>query len=130
MANILIVDDQIDLLELTADLLERVGHTVKSSLGGVAGLVSMETGVLPDCVILDVDMPGMNGPTMAHEMLIKDVGKEKIPILLVSGRDDLLQLAAKMGTPYFLKKGDPKYGKDLIRILNLALKERTAPASA
>jgi hypothetical protein len=32
-------------------------------------------------------MPVLSGPEMAHRMLLHDAGEEKIPILLVSGRE-------------------------------------------
>jgi hypothetical protein len=67
---------------------------------------------------------------MAHEMFLHDAGEEKIPILLVSGRDDLADIAQRMGTPYFLAKATPDYGRTLLTTLDRALRERKAPAAA
>lgn len=130
MANVLIVDDDADQLGLSKKLLERAGHHVKSGSGGRAGLCSMETGELPDCVLLDVDMPEMSGPGMAHQMLLNDAGEQNIPILLVSGRHDLSEVAGRMGTPYFLTKATLDYGCNLLSILARALTERRGPTSA
>jgi hypothetical protein len=63
-------------------------------------------------------------------MLLHDAGEEMIPIVLVSGRDDLAAIAARMGTPYFLKKASADYGEVLLKILARALSEKRAPASA
>lgn len=130
MANVLIVDDDYDMAEASKELLESAGHRVRVGHGGQDGLVSLSAAPLPDCVLLDVDMPVLNGPGMAHEMLLHDAGEEKIPIVLVSGRRDLPDLAARMGTPYFLVKASPDYGDVLLGILGRALNERRAPTSA
>ena len=130
MAHVLIVDDDLDIAELSKELLESAGHLIRIGHNGEEGLASLSHAPLPDCVLLDVDMPLVNGPEMAHEMLLHDAGQEKIPILLVSGRDDLSAVAKRMGTPYFLKKASANYARVLLTILDRALTERHAPASA
>ena len=89
MANVLIVDDSSDTVALSAELLEAAGHCITTGFNGEEGLKSLNAGPLPDCVLLDVDMPVLNGPEMAHRMPLHDAGEERIPILLVSGRNDL-----------------------------------------
>jgi CheY-like chemotaxis protein len=130
MANVLIVDDNSDNVELSAELLESAGHCITKRFNGEEGLKSLNAGPLPDCVLLDVDMPVLNGPEMARRMLLHDAGEERIPILLVSGRDDLPAVAERMGTPYFLRKACPDYGEALLKVLDRALRERRAPAAA
>ena len=130
MANVLIIDDDADTVELSVDLLESAGHRTRTGRDGAEGLKSLREGALPDCVLLDVDMPVVSGPEMVHRMLLHDAGEEKIPIVLVSGRSDLPALAARMGTPYFLAKATPNYGNLLLDLLARALCERLAPASA
>ena len=130
MASILIVDDESDIVELSTELLESAGHRVQTGRNGEEGLKALAAGPLPECVLLDVDMPVLNGPGMAHAMLRHDAGEECIPILLVSGRDDLAEVARCIGTPYFLTKGAPGYGKALLELLDRALRERRAPAAA
>jgi CheY-like chemotaxis protein len=130
MASVLIVDDQSDIVEISTELLESAGHRVRSGRNGEEGLKSLDAGPLPDCVLLDVEMPVLNGPGMAHQMLLHDAGEECIPILLVSGREDLADIARCVGTPYFLAKATPDYGRALLAILDRALRERRAPAAA
>jgi CheY-like chemotaxis protein len=130
MANVLIVDDNPDSVEATTELLESAGHRIQTGKNGEEGLKSLGAGPLPDCVVLDVDMPVLSGPEMAHRMLLHDAGEERIPILLVSGRSDLSEVAARMKTPYFLTKATSDYGKTLLTVLDRALSERRAPAAA
>jgi FixJ family two-component response regulator len=74
-------------------------------------------------------MPVVSGPEMAHQMLLHDAGEEEIPIILVSGREDLAAIARSIGTPYFVAKGTEDYAKRLLAMLARALRERLAPAA-
>jgi CheY-like chemotaxis protein len=130
MANVLIVDDDPDAVELSSALFESAGHRITRGCNGEEGLKSLGAGPLPDCVLLDVDMPVLSGPEMAHRMRLHDAGEERIPIVLVSGRDDLSAIAARMGTPYFLRKATRDYGDALLKLLERALRERRSPAAA
>jgi CheY-like chemotaxis protein len=130
MANVLIVDDNPDTVHLCTELLESAGHRVTTGLNGEEGLRALSAGPLPDCVLLDVEMPVLNGPEMVHRMRLHDAGEEKIPIVLASGRTDLSAVARRMGTPYFLAKGTYGYGDALLKLLDRALVERRAPAAA
>ena len=129
LANVLIVDDDLDSMELSAELLQMAGHRVRTSRNGEEGLRSLSDGTLPDCLLLDVEMPVLNGPQMAHQMHLNDGGEEKIPILLVSGRRDLPKIAERMGTPHFLGKATRNYAEALLAMVTTALAERRAPAS-
>lgn len=130
MANVLIVDDDSDTVEASTHLLEASGHRVQTGYNGEEGLKSLGEGKLPDCVLLDVDMPVLSGPGMAHRMLLHDAGEENIPIVLLSARADLAEIAARVGTPYFLTKASTDYGDRLLELLDRALRERVAPAPA
>jgi len=101
---------------------------VRSASTGEEGLKALRAAPLPDLLVLDVDMPVLGGPGMAHKMLLHDAGEESIPILLMSGREDLPQIAAQMGTRYFLRK--PTGTGRFLEMLDRALRERNAPASA
>ena len=128
MAHLLLVDDDSDVVEAFAEVLRAEGHEVRTARTGEEGLRALRAAPLPDLVVLDVDMPVLGGPGMAHQMLLHDAGEEKIPILLVSGSDNLPQIARRMGTPYFLRK--PCDVGPFLDILGRALRERSAPSSA
>src|SRR3984893_9066476 len=72
---------------------------VQAARTGEEALEALRATPLPDAILLDIDMPVLGGPGMAHKMMLHDAGQERIPIILSSGRDDLATLAAKMGTP-------------------------------
>jgi CheY-like chemotaxis protein len=125
MAHLLVVDDDNDLVEGFGELLRGEGHEVRTASTGEEGLDVLSAAPLPDALILDVDMPVLGGPGMAHRMLLHDAGEQYIPILLMSARTDLPQIAEQMGTPYFhAKTGD--IGA-FLSLLDRVLRERRAP---
>jgi CheY-like chemotaxis protein len=128
MANLLIVDDDLEMTDASRQLLESVGHRIRVGHNGEEGLTSLSTAPLPDCLLLDLDMPVLDGQGMARQMRLRDGGQEKIPIVLISGRTDLPAVAARMGTPYFVRKACADYGRVLLEMLALALVERRPPA--
>ena len=128
MANLLLVDDDGDLIETLAEVLRDSGHDVRTACDGEDGLRALHDAPLPDVIVLDVDMPVLSGPGMAHAMLLHDAGQERIPVMLVSGSPDLEQVAERMGTPYFLAKGGQV--KEFLDTLGRAVRERVAPSSA
>jgi CheY-like chemotaxis protein len=128
MADLLLVDDDHDVAEVFREILGGHGHEVRTAKTGHEGLLALRAAPLPDLVILDVDMPIMTGPAMAHEMLVHDMGEERIPVILVSARHDLPEIAGRMGTPYFLRKtGDVGA---FLRMIERVLRERHAPSCA
>lgn len=60
MAKILVVDDDARNLRLAVTVLEEAGHKVLSAEGGVEG-VEAALAHAPDLVLMDVQMPGMDG---------------------------------------------------------------------
>jgi DNA-binding NtrC family response regulator len=125
MAHVLLVDDDNDLVEVLGVLLQMHGHEVRTASTGEEGLEVLRSAPLPDALVLDVDMPVLGGPGMAHDMLLHDAGEQCIPILLMSARHDLAEIAGRMGTPYFLAK--PGSGDAILNLLDRALRERKAP---
>lgn len=124
MAEVLVVDDDADLVELVSLILEDAGHHVRTARDGVEGLATLRDR-LPEVIVLDVEMPQLDGPGMAEAMLIRDAGAERIPIVLVSGCVALHDLAARVGTPYYATK--PCTAELLLEKVGDALRERRAP---
>jgi CheY-like chemotaxis protein len=124
MADILVVEDDTELRELLAETLRSVGHVVREAADGEAGLRALAGG-FPDLVILDVEMPALDGPAMAYRMFVEDCGMENIPILLSSGCIDFAEVSLRVGTPYCLAK--PYSPQELMALIGRALAERHPP---
>jgi two-component system, NtrC family, response regulator AtoC len=65
--NILVVDDDPDIREVLADRLDSLGYRVLTAANGVEGLEVFER-QSPHLVLLDIEMPGMNGLEMLAEI--------------------------------------------------------------
>ena len=124
MATVLIVDDDLDIAELIQQLLEAEGYQVQLAGNGQEGLAQLELG-LPDVVLLDIEMPVLDGPAMAYRMFVHDAGMDLIPIVLSSGAEYAPLIAKEIGTPYVL--GKPYRFDVLSRVLKKALAERIVP---
>jgi len=83
--KILIIDDEDDIREVAALSLESVaGWEVIVASSGAQGLArAIEH--KPDAILLDVMMPGMDGPTTFRE-LRKNPVTAKIPVLLLTAK--------------------------------------------
>jgi DNA-binding NtrC family response regulator len=127
VADVLIIDDDIDSTQLLAEVLRDEGHDVRIGHNGKDGLWLLEKRV-PALAVLDVQMPILDGPAMACEMLLRDHGLEKVPVILVSAVSNVSELAARIGTPYFLRK--PFHIPQLIELVRRALFERASPRPA
>jgi CheY-like chemotaxis protein len=124
MAEFLLVDDSDDVRETLGEYLEMEGHQVRVARDGIEGLAALSDH-LPDVALLDVEMPELAGPEMAYRMLVEDCGREEVPIVFMSGVVDLDQVAAHVGTKYYLAK--PFSLDALDRVLDQALHEHTPP---
>jgi CheY-like chemotaxis protein len=83
--KVLIIDDEDDIREVAALSLESVaGWDVVTANSGAQGLArALEH--QPDAILLDVMMPGMDGPTTFRE-LRKNPGTANIPVLLLTAK--------------------------------------------
>ncbi|MDH7568630.1 MAG: response regulator [Armatimonadota bacterium] len=84
MARILLVDDEPNIVKLTALHLRRQGHEVLSAENGVEALEKASS-ERPDLIILDVMMPVMDGFD-ALRALKKAEATRTIPVLMLTCR--------------------------------------------
>lgn len=85
MACILIIDDSPTETFRFREILTRYGHTVVEASNGEDG-VKMAQERLPDLVLMDIVMPGMNG-FQATRQITRGVKTKHIPVVIVSTKD-------------------------------------------
>lgn len=81
MHTVLLVDDDVQVLELNMKYLKMNGYQVQTAMNATSALKIVQK-ASPDCIVLDVMMPDMNGFTACRE-LRKYVD---IPIIFLTGR--------------------------------------------
>jgi two-component system alkaline phosphatase synthesis response regulator PhoP len=81
MATILIIEDEADLMRVVRSYLENTGFQVVTASRGDLGLSLWER-VRPDLILLDLNLPGMDGLDVAKEVR----KKSETPIIMVTAR--------------------------------------------
>ena len=105
-ASILVIEDEIEIAELIMLYLENEGFTVIHSDTAEKGLSILSEGNI-DLVVLDINLPGMDGFEFLH-ILRKDHG---VPVVIVSARQDDADMILGLGIgadDYVTKPFSPK----------------------
>lgn len=101
---VLVVDDSLTVRKITTRLLTREGFRVDSAKDGVDALEKMHD-LLPDVVLLDVEMPRMDGFELARVMRA-DPRLKAVPIIMITSRtaDKHRNHALEIGVDVYLGK--------------------------
>jgi len=83
--TVLLVDDDELIQSAVQGILEALGHTAIIVSGGEQALALFEAGLQPDVVILDMNMPGLDGAATLPRLRALRPG---LPVLLATGRVD------------------------------------------
>ena len=84
--RVLVVDDDPDLLECTAEILQTLGYEVVTAESGVHGMKTLEGSARIDFVVTDFSMPVMTGIEFIRRARKSNPG---LPCLLVTGFADI-----------------------------------------
>jgi chemosensory pili system protein ChpA (sensor histidine kinase/response regulator) len=102
--KVLIVDDSISVRHSVARLVERQDWQQLQAVDGLDALAKMD-GFLPDVIILDIEMPRMNGyelkASLNNQQLYKD-----IPVVMLTSRasEKHQEKARELGVRHYLSK--------------------------
>ncbi|NET36113.1 MAG: response regulator [Cyanothece sp. SIO1E1] len=86
-ANILVVDDSSSNLRLLSTMLNEKGYKVRGVKNGQMALTAAQSAP-PDLILLDVNMPQMNGYEVCRQLKFNAITAE-IPVIFISGFDDM-----------------------------------------
>jgi len=115
---VLIIDDEAPIRLLCRVNLEAEGMDVLEAKDGRAGL-ELARAELPDVVLLDVMMPGLDGWGVAEELL-DDAETSRIPIVFLTARAEFRDRARGLdigGVDYITKPFNPVELAPLVRRL-------------
>jgi len=85
MSTILIIEDEPELVRVLRSYLEQAGYRVLSAGRGDTGFLTWETNH-PDLVILDLNLPGMDGLDVAREIRKSKLGAANTPIIMLTAQ--------------------------------------------
>lgn len=100
---VLIVDDDDDIRETLEVILASRGYRCRAASDGAEALALMRANQLPDVVLLDMMMPGMNGAQFRAQQL-EDPRLASVPLVVMSGDTKADEKAAALGAVRCLKK--------------------------
>jgi len=125
MPTILIIEDEPELVKVLRSYLEKAGFAVETAYRGDTGL-SLWDHKRPDLVLLDLNLPGMDGIDVAREIRRKD----NTPIIMLTARveemDQLIGL--ELGADnYITKPFSPRVVVAKIRAVLRRLDASVAP---
>ncbi len=102
--NILIIDDDVDIRQVLSLKLEKLGYSIIQAEDGNVGLQKL-INELPDMVMVDVNMPGMDGFEFCeHAARLKP--ERHIPVMVMTAQDDQASVnrAYEKGATDFITK--------------------------
>ncbi len=119
---IMVVDDSITMRKVTSRVLERQDMEVFTAKDGLDALEQLQERQ-PDVMLLDIEMPRMDGYELATHMR-NDARLKQIPIIMITSRtgEKHRQRAMDLGVKKYL--GKPYQEEDLLREVKDCLEQR------
>ena len=122
MKNILIIEDNIDVRENTADLLELANYKVATAENGKIG-VEMVKKLQPDVILCDIMMPELDGYGVLQK-LSENAKTASIPFIFLTAKTEKFeqQKGMNLGADYYLTK--PFNEHELLTSIETILKKQ------
>jgi twitching motility two-component system response regulator PilH len=119
MAVILIIDDSPTELHLFQNMLEKNGFGTLVADNGEEGVRQAKSS-RPDCILMDVVMPGMNG-FQATRKLTQDPDTSRIPVIMITTKDQETDKiwGMRQGAVEYLVK--PVVEKELVAMIHAVM---------
>jgi len=123
---VMVVDDSITMRKVATRLLERNGYQAVAAKDGVDAVARLQE-VVPDAMLLDIEMPRMDGYELATHMR-NDPRLRNVPIIMITSRtgEKHRQRAMEIGVDRYL--GKPYQEADLLQNLREVLEARRGQA--
>lgn len=101
--TVLVVDDDYEDLLLIEDMLNQVGWRTLKAVNGQQALI-LERDCNPDCIVLDINMPGMDGIETLERLTQQN---PQVPVIIHTGIEvDRNQLLSRGAFAYVIKSSD------------------------
>ncbi|MBF7688424.1 hybrid sensor histidine kinase/response regulator [Acinetobacter rathckeae] len=102
--TVMIVDDSVTVRKVTSRILERHGYDVVTAKDGIDAIEKLES-LQPDMMLLDIEMPRMDGFEVAN-LVRNDTVHHALPIIMITSRTGLKhrERAMSLGVNYYMGK--------------------------
>lgn len=95
MSEIFVVDDDADIRAIVGSSIEKLGVAYREFSEGSSAVAACKQG-LPDLIVLDIMMPGIDGNEVCRQVRALE-GGELVPIIMLTARDSLKDLVSSLG---------------------------------
>lgn len=121
MKTVLVIDDNNDIRENTAEILEMAGYKTMSAENGKKG-VEMALREKPDLIVCDIMMPELDGYGVLH-LIRKNPGMQTIPFIFLTAKTERTDLrkGMEMGADDYITK--PFEDIELLNAIEVRLKK-------
>ncbi len=126
--TILAIEDEVDILDVLEHNIKRNGYRFLPALGGEAGLIIARES-LPDLILLDVMLPGVDGIEVCRRLRADSV-TASIPIIMLTARgaeEDIIE-GLQIGADDYVSK--PFRVQELIARIEAVLRRRSEDTRA
>lgn len=122
MKKILIIEDNLEVRENTAEILELANYAVLTADNGKTG-VELALGEMPDLIVCDIMMPVLDGYGVFH-LLSKHEETATIPFIFLTAKSEKADLrkGMEMGADDYIMK--PFDGIELLNAIEMRLKKK------
>ena len=106
MARVLVVDDDANIRDLVREILQDEGHDVATAEHGAAALeaIRVSGGNAPEVIILDINMPVMDGPTFARTYASLPARPRHADIIVTTAGREARRICNELGAQACLPK--------------------------
>lgn len=118
---VLVVEDDADLRQALASVLEADGHAVVQAPDGREAAHLLEEGLKPCLIVLDIAMPEMDGHEF-REWQLADRERAAVPAIAYSGVADPERASELLGIPVFRK---PAQLDEVVRMVRWGCEHRS-----
>ncbi|QJD94387.1 response regulator transcription factor [Mucilaginibacter robiniae] len=99
--TILVADDDKAIVDSITAILEISGYEVLDVSDGTSVMQAVKA--QPDLILLDIQMPGHDGPAVCRQ-LKRQASTKDIPVIVISGNSDIRLHAETCGADDYLEK--------------------------
>lgn len=101
--TVLLVEDDDDVRDWIADVLQDEGYAVACACDGTEALMMLRHGLQPHVILLDLLMAGMNGAQFRAEQR-KDPGLARIPVVVLTADRQIDEKARNLDAAAYIRK--------------------------
>ena len=103
---VIVVDDDVTNLKMAGHILSKKGMRVSALKSGQALLDFISTNDAPDLILLDINMPGMDGFETLTKLRVQESGKDEIPVIFLTAdeNEETEMTGLSLGAMDFIKK--------------------------